>query len=136
MKLFTSEEFAKSINLKIGDIIKIHDVDYVVTKNYMLRPKEYETSVFDIPLYVLIDREYSLVGHIKTPENIGDLKCGDGINCNKCPLRILDCTSRGNWSNKTLYSILERTNEKHPDKEIYDIVLKRLNKKIDCKEEK
>ena len=137
MKKFTSSEFAKLLKLNVGDIIELNGTNFVITGSYTLREEGSRTTLFDLPLYVLIDKEFT---RVKDPEFIGELRCTKDVDCVKCPLKMLNCLHVADTStNNTLFEILNSINNMYPDKEVYDIILNRLNSKINLttnKEEK
>ena len=67
---------------------------------------------------------------IKLPKkkHVGDLICKD-LKCENCPLYSINCDAGDAYSN--LYRNLEYHYEQFKDKEIYDILKKRLDKEID-----
>ena len=137
MKKFTSAEFAKLLKLKVGDVIELDGINFVVTGSYTLREEGSRTTLFDLPLYVLIDKEFT---RVKDPEFVGELRCTKDIDCVKCPLKMVNfLLIKDTTNNNTLFEILNSINNMYPDKEVYDIILNRLNSKINLttnKEEK
>lgn len=118
---FISKDLAKAMGLnprdkvmfKNGRIAKVTD--------------DYELDLYPLKasLSVLVDEEYEIVPQKK---KVGEKLCKD-LDCKLCPLNRLNCAVCGGNSN--LYGHLEGWYEKFHDKEIYDILKKRLDKEVE-----
>lgn len=66
---------------------------------------------------------------IKQPKkkHVGDLICKE-LECRNCPLYSINCDTGDSYSN--LYKILEFHYKQFKDKEIYDLLKKRLDKEV------
>lgn len=129
---FTSEDLMKAMGLQVGDRIStitangaptIYDINKISGSIFY----EKEGNVYS--LINLIDREYEI---LPKPKRVGDLMC-DCQSCANCPLRMIDCFDEfGNdFSNMTLYEILNFKNEDNNDQEIYDLLKARLDKEVE-----
>ena len=117
---FTSKQLAGTLGVKIGDKIKVSDMVYEVTRDYVLKDDEN----YYWGLFLLIDEEYEIV---KPKKKVGDTICRE-ICCYNCPLKMLDCPDN---NNRTLFEKLEMVHEEYNDKEIYDILKARLDKEVE-----
>lgn len=120
---FTMEDLAKSMGLKIGDIIKLENCIYTIERDYYIYNEQTQIT---FPLLSIINEEFEIL----TPKNkVGELKCYDLQSCKKCPLKSLYCPICK--SDDNLYNVLEEWFKKYEDKEIYDIMKKRLEEEVD-----
>lgn len=119
---FTSEDLAKAMGVKVGDIIKVNwskgNKIYKITEYYELRDQE----DFYIRLIEIINQDYEILPRKK---KVGELICKE-VGCTHCPLYKFMC--RGN-SSDDLYTIL--SNNYKDDKEAYDLLKARLDKEIE-----
>lgn len=60
-------------------------------------------------------------------KHVGDKKCEEFHKCENCPFKYLSCGNKGN----TLYEILGLWLNRSNDKEIYDILKKRLDNEVE-----
>lgn len=67
---------------------------------------------------------------LKLPKkkHVGDLTCIDFENCMDCPVRAINSYCRETYS---LYDNLKEYNDEIQDKEIYDILKKRLDEEVE-----
>lgn len=121
---FTSEDLAKSMGVKVGDIIKVNwskgNKIYKITEYYELRDQE----DFYIRLTEIINQDYEIL----TPKKkLGEKLCMN-FDCNKCPLFVINCD---NSINSSLYEKLEQTFADVNDDELYNFLKSRLDKEIE-----
>ena len=64
----------------------------------------------------------------KAKKHVGDLIC-TGVNCDDCPLKCIVCKFA--YINVSLYEKLEDHYRSFDDKEIYDILKKRLDEEVE-----
>lgn len=116
--MFTTNDLLKAMNLSIGDKIKLNDIVYTITTidNKIICKSDTTTK----KLSAFVDTDYTKLS------TVGDTMCeGD---CEKCPLyAICVCDEYGD----TLYNILDSYEIARYDKEMYDMLIKRLNKEIE-----
>jgi hypothetical protein len=116
--MFTTNDLLKSMKLSIGDKIKLNGIVYTITTidNKIVCKSDTTTK----KLSTFIDTDYVKLS------TVGDTMC-EG-NCEKCPLYAI-CLCDGYID--TLYNILNSYEIKQYDREIYDILINRLNKEIE-----
>jgi hypothetical protein len=127
---FTSKDLMTAMGLKKGDTICITATGLLFSEDIICKVCSdnnsawLETKDSKISLDSLIGMEFDII-----PDILGHALCMD-TDCNKCPLRMLDCSDMNGdmMQDKTLYEILDYQNEFYPDKEIYDLVKARLDK--------
>ena len=116
----TSEELAKTMGIKIGDRIRFPDGKVAdITEDYQL---DYHPG--KVRLAFLVDGEFEILSHTK---KVGEQVCAD-LFCSKCPLWGISC---GIKNRNTLYDKLNKWNENHQKKEIYDILKVSLDKEVE-----
>ena len=122
--IFTSEDLAKSMGIKVGDKVKnIYGDIGVVTKDYKV-----DFNFCKLTLSTFVDEEMEILPRKK---KVGDLICeevGVTIGCTKCPLRAIHCERTDADS---LYDNLEKTFDGLNDDELYDILKARLDKEVE-----
>lgn len=115
--MFTTGDLLKAMELSIGDKIRLNDIVYTITTidNKLICKSDTTTK----KLTAFIDTDYVKLS------TVGDTICTE--QCAKCPLySICMCNEYGN----TLYEVLESYQIKGHDKEIYDVLINRLNKEV------
>jgi hypothetical protein len=134
---FTSEDLMKAMGLQVGNRVKVfNDILEVQIKDNeaMLVPI---TDTFTesvgvknvkfIAIGFLVDKEYKILPRQK---RVGELKCEDFNDCNKCPLQFVcnlyDCPFS---EDNSLYNILIKMDVF--DQEIYDLIKARLDKEVE-----
>lgn len=116
--MFTTNDLLKAMKLSIGDKIRLNNIIYTITTidGKIICKSDTTTK----KLSAFIDTDYTKVS------TVGDTKCKG--NCEECPLyAICVCDEDGD----ILYNILENYEIKRYDKEIYNILINRLNKEIE-----
>lgn len=116
--MFTTNDLLKAMKLAIGDKIKLNNIVYTITTidGKIICKSDTTTK----KLSAFIDTDYTKLS------TIGDTIC-EG-NCEKCPIyAICVCDEYRD----TLYNILYSYEIAHYDKEIYNILINRLNKEIE-----
>lgn len=124
--LFTNKDLAKQLKLKIGDVIKLDDVEYTLSDAYDLR----DMRGFTYKLYMLVNHTFEIV---KRKKFVGELTPLD-VCARRYGLTILyDYTmSQGSrYTIYTYYEILKFWNANNHDDEIYNILKSRLDKEIE-----
>ena len=127
---FTSEDLMKSLGLEIGSRFKaenkIFEVYLDVENN--IRCCNVNNSNNHFYIKKLIDIEIEVLPPVK---HIGDFRCKD-CDCRICQLKFL-CENGLDFkcgNEETLYKILEKSEIKDSDKEIYDLLKSRLDKEV------
>lgn len=128
---FTSEDLIKAMGLSVGDKVKVTFKDDTI--------EEYEIIKYDNGNIILHDDFHGYDDHIgylldqeieilPRPKRVGDLKCG--TDCQKCPLRAINCKGT---TDKTLFFLLSmwKNDEDFFDQEIHDLLKARLDKEVE-----
>lgn len=134
--LKTSNDLLEWLGLKVGDRIRINDnpTIYIVEKNecdYPFVRNKDEKIRYEVTY--LLNRKVEI---LPSPEMVGNLKCKG--ECSTCPIRAIWCSNSKGKVGKTLYEILENWKNTHSvffDRNIYEVLLKRLNKEVSDEEE-
>lgn len=127
---FTSYDLMKAMGLQVGDNVKylgeIWTVRYNDDKIHCVYLYRYDGEKHcHLELFEMFDKTYEI---LPKPKRVGDLKCGDFKDCNKCPL-VLCCDLIDGFSTKdTFDEILETLIIR--DQEIYDLLKARLDKEV------
>lgn len=123
---FTSEDLMKAMGLQVGDKIKFYNEVFTIVEIPNNIGIENDTGLYNID--ILLNKDFEI---LPRPKRVGDLIC-DCQSCANCPLRMIDCFDEfGNdFSNMTLYEILNFKNEDNNDQEIYNLLKARLDKVV------
>lgn len=120
---YTSEMLMKAMGLQVGDKIKFYNEVFTIVEIPNNIGIENDTGLYNID--ILLNKDYEILPKLK---RVGDLKCGDFKDCNKCPL-VLCCDLIDGFSTKdTFDEILETLIIR--DQEIYDLLKARLDKVV------
>lgn len=129
---FTSYDLMKAMGLQVGDKVKfVNNIEFdneifeIIEKNNSLMMVLLSDETISFSIHYLVDYDFEI---LPKPKRVGDLKCGDFKDCNKCPL-VLCCDLIDGFSNKdTFDEILETLIIR--DQEIYDLLKARLDKVV------
>ena len=96
------------------------------------RGEDYESIVEWLLREALINPE-DIIKLPKESKKIGNLKCGDVIDCEDCPFKVIDCGEADDLKihTYTLFDILNNWYEKYKDQEIYKILKARLDTEVE-----
>ncbi len=127
---FTSEDLMKSLGLKIGSRFKHNDKIFEVylSSENEIRCYNINNSNNHFYLRKLIDADIEILPPVNY---VGELICRN-FSCKKCDLKILCNTGMDNKCScdDTLYKILEESEIKDCDEEIYNLLKARLDKEV------
>ena len=123
---FTSEDLAKAMGVKVGDIIKVNwpkgNKIYKITEYYDLRDQE----DFYIRLTEIINQDYEILPRKK---KVGEQLCGK-IGCADCPLHGINCVLES-IEYLSLYERLKAWHRKYKDDKLYNELKARLDKEVE-----
>jgi hypothetical protein len=121
---FTSEDLMKAMGLQVGDKIKFYNEVFTIVEIPNNIGIENDTGLYNID--ILLNKDFEI---LPRPKRVGELKCGNFKDCEKCPLVLLCELSEDLPNGDNFYEMLEMKQIK--DKEIYDLLKARLDKVVE-----
>lgn len=121
--IYTSEDLMKAMGLNVGDKIKFYNEVFTIVEIPNNIGIENDTGLYNID--ILLNKDFEI---LPKPKRVGDMKCGDFKDCNKCPLvlccDLIDGFSTEDTFDESLETLIIR------DQEIYDLLKARLDKVV------